>query len=116
MKGTFAFLLTLGVLLAVPPASYSGEPADRPLIGYLSTHTAWVGHYREALAEVGYVDGRNASLIWRGGDQQLDELPKLARELVNLRVRVILVDSSLSAVAAQEATIRIKPACCLPTT
>jgi putative ABC transport system substrate-binding protein len=47
------------------------------------------------------------TLIWRGGDQQLGQLPKLARELVNLRVRLILVDSSLSAFAAKEATSTI---------
>lgn len=104
MKGTFAFFFTLGAVLAVPLASHGVQSADRPLIGYLSTHTAWVSHYREALAELGYVDGQNMTLIWRGGDQQLDQLPKLARELVNLRVRLILVDSSLSAFAAKEAT------------
>ncbi len=107
MKKAFSLCVALSALLAAPPATHSEQPADRPLIGYLSTHTAWVSHYREALAKVGYVDGINASLIWRGGDEQLDELPKLARELVDLRVRVILVDSSLSAVAAQEATTTI---------
>ena len=94
-------------LLAVPLASHSDERTDSQLIGYLSTHTAWIGRYREALAEVGYVDGRNINFIWRGGDQHLDELPKLARELVNFHVRLILVDSTLSALAAKEATSAI---------
>ncbi len=107
MKKTFSLCIALVAVLVVPLASHSAQSADRPLIGYLSTHTAWVSHYREALAEVGYVDGRNASLVWRGGDEQLDELPTLARELVDRGVRVILVDSSLSAVAAQKATTTI---------
>ena len=107
MNKSLSLCVAVLALLAVPLASYGDQRTDRPLIGYLSTHTAWVSHYREALAEVGYVDGRNVSLIWRGGDQQLDELPKLARELVNLQVRLILVDSTLSALAAQEATSTI---------
>jgi putative ABC transport system substrate-binding protein len=101
----FSFCIAFLALLAVPPACDSGERADNsPRIGYLSTHTAWVSRYREALAELGYVDGQNVSLIVRGGDQQLDEIPKLARELVNLQVRLIIVDSSISAVAAKGAT------------
>src|SRR5258708_6583168 len=92
------------VLLAALPAVHGEQPVHGPLIGYHSTHTAWVDRYRDALAEVGYVDGKNASLIWRGGDDQLDNLAKLARELVNLQVRLIIVDSSLSAVAAKGAT------------
>ena len=107
MKRAFSLCIALVAALVVPLVSHSAQSADTPLIGYLSTHTAWVSHYREALAELGYVDGRNITFVWRGGDQQLDELPKLARELVDLRVRVILVDSSLSAVAAQQATTTI---------
>ena len=107
MKKAFPLFIALVVALSVPLASHSGEREDSPLIGYLSTHTAWIGRYREALAELGYVDGRNITLISRGGDQQLDELPKLARELVDLRVRLILVDSTLSALAAKEATSTI---------
>jgi len=107
MKKASSLCVALIAALVVPPVSDSAQSADSPLIGYLSTHTAWVGRYREALAEVGYVDGQNITFISRGGDQQLDELPKLARELVNLRVRLILVDSSLSAVAAKGATSTI---------
>ena len=107
MKKACSLCIALVAALVVPLASHSVQSADSPLIGYLSTHTAWVGRYREALAEVGYVDGQNVTLISRGGDQQLDELPKLARELVNLRVRLILVDSTLSALAAKEATSTI---------
>lgn len=107
MKKALSLCIALVAALVVPPASYSAQSADSPLIGYLSTHTAWVSRYREALAEVGYVDGQNITLISRGGDHQLDELPKLARELVNLRVRLILVDSTLSALAAKEATSTI---------
>ena len=107
MKKSFALCIAVVAVLVVLLTSKSAQSADNPLIGYLSTHTAWVDHFREALAELGYVDGQNMTLIWRGGDQQLDELPKLARELVNLHVRLILVDSTLSALAAKEATSAI---------
>lgn len=99
-----AFLLTLHF---GPSEAQSDEHTERPLVGYLSSHTAWVDRYKEALAEVGYVEGKNFTFVWRGGDQKLGELPKLARELVDLHVRLILVDSTLTALAAKEATSRI---------
>ena len=102
--GSSALLVLWLILSCVLQTGYGAEPSPRPLIGYLSTHTTWVDHYREALAELGYVDGKNVTLVWRGGDDQLDQLPAHARELVNLRVHLILVDSTLSARAAKGET------------
>ena len=81
--------------------------ADRPVVGYLSTHTTWVERYREALAEIGYIDGRNFTFVWRGGDNTLGDLPKVARQLVDLRVDVILTDSTTATLAAKAATTTI---------
>ena len=107
MQKAFSLCIALVAVLMASLASHGAQSADSPLIGYLTTHTAWVGRYQEALAELGYVDGRNITLIWRGGDQNFDELPKHARELVDLHVRLILVDSTLSALAAKGATSTI---------
>jgi ABC-type uncharacterized transport system substrate-binding protein len=90
-----------------PSTTPTLQRSARPLIGYLCTHDAWIERYREALAEVGYVDGRNVTLLWRGGDQHLGELSKLADELVNLRVKLILTDSTTATLAAQRATTTI---------
>jgi putative ABC transport system substrate-binding protein len=97
------FVILLGTSRLWPVA----QAADHPVIGYLSTHTAWVDKYREALAEIGYVDGRNITFVWRGGDNTLGELPKVARQLVDLRVDVILTDSTTATLAAKAATTTI---------
>ena len=102
-----SFCAFLFALLFACSEANSDEFTERPLVGYLSSHTAWVGHYKQALAEVGFVDGKNFTFVWRGGDQKLGELPKLARDLVDLHVRLILVDSTLTALAAKEATSSI---------
>ncbi|CAH1656823.1 putative ABC transport system substrate-binding protein [Hyphomicrobiales bacterium] len=58
-----------------------------PVIGYLGPETpersaSRLTAFREGLAEAGYVDGRNVSIIFRWADGQYRQLPVLAAELV----------------------------------
>jgi putative ABC transport system substrate-binding protein len=107
MSRRFVLLALLVALLGTSHVWSAAQAPDRPVIGYLCTHTAWVDRFREALAEIGYVDGRNITLVWRGGDDQLGELPKIARQLVDLRVNVIVTDSTTGTLAAKAATSTI---------
>jgi putative ABC transport system substrate-binding protein len=90
-----------------------GQQAGKiPRIGYLN-----LGNLREnapseaflqGLRELGYVDGKNIIIEYRGADRREDQLPKLAAELVRLKVDVIVALSPPAAHAARNAT-RIIP-------
>jgi putative ABC transport system substrate-binding protein len=60
---------------------------------------------REALAELGYVEGRDYVLEYRYAENMIDRLPALAAELVGLKVDLIVTSGADAPVrAAQEAT------------
>ncbi len=56
------------------------------------------------LHNLGYVEGQNLVFERRYAEGKLELLPKLAAELVKAKVDLILVDSTVSATAAQRAT------------
>jgi putative tryptophan/tyrosine transport system substrate-binding protein len=62
---------------------------------------------REGLSKAGYVEGQNVFLDFRSADGKLDLLPKLAAELVALKVDLIVALYTPCALAAQKATDRI---------
>jgi putative ABC transport system substrate-binding protein len=60
-----------------------------------------------ALRERGYVEGRNLVVERRYAEGQIDRLPGLARELVQLRVDVIVAVAAAAVRAAKDATTTI---------
>jgi putative tryptophan/tyrosine transport system substrate-binding protein len=62
---------------------------------------------REALRKSGYVEGQNLLFEFRSAEEELDRLPKLAAELVALKVDVIVAIYTPCALAAQRATREI---------
>jgi len=60
-----------------------------------------------ALRALGYDEGRNLSVQYRHAKGRLDELPQLARELIQLRVEVICTIGLAATRAAKEATTSI---------
>ena len=62
---------------------------------------------REELRKFGYVEGRNLLFELRSAEEKLDLLPRLAAELVALKVDVIVALYTPCAVAAQKATREI---------
>jgi hypothetical protein len=75
------FIAGLGSSAAWPPAARAQQQA-MSVIGYLAGGTLGLGEnekaFRNALAETGYVEGRNLSTI-DYGDVQFERLPELAR-------------------------------------
>jgi putative tryptophan/tyrosine transport system substrate-binding protein len=60
--------------------------------------------FRDALHELGYVEGKNVQLEVRWGNGEFERLPALAAELVQLKVDVIVAATSPSVLAARQAT------------
>jgi putative ABC transport system substrate-binding protein len=64
--------------------------------------------FRQALADAGYVDGRNVAIEFRWANTQLAQLRALAEDLVAHRVAVIVASGGVgAALAAKAATSTI---------
>jgi putative ABC transport system substrate-binding protein len=63
--------------------------------------------YRKRLADLGWVEGRNLAIDLRNADSRYERLPALARELVDLKVDVIVAASTPATRAAKDATATI---------
>ncbi len=100
-----------GAAVAWPLAARAQQPA-MPVIGFLSPRSATdtvglAAAFRQALNEVGYVDGRNVAIEYRWAANQVDQLPALATELVRRPVTVMAAFSSVGALAAKTTTTTI---------
>ena len=89
--------------------SQAQQPRKVPTIGYLSvlspsSDSARIGAFRQSLAELGYVDGQTVTIQPRYAEGKLNQLPKLAGELVGLDVDVIVAGGSTAIRAAKNAT------------
>jgi putative ABC transport system substrate-binding protein len=56
------------------------------------------------LRDLGYIEGENLNIEWRSAEGKLDRFPKLAAELVQQKVDIIVVTSVQGALAAKKAT------------
>jgi ABC-type uncharacterized transport system substrate-binding protein len=105
-----AFITLLGGAAAAWPLVAHAQQSGMPVIGFLSSRSAndsvrVVASFRDGLAEIGYVDGRNAAIEFRWAQGQFDRLPGLAAELVLRPVTVLAaVGGHQTPRAAQAAT------------
>jgi putative tryptophan/tyrosine transport system substrate-binding protein len=79
------FLATLGGGAACPLAAHAQQSA-MPVIGFFDPRspdalTERLRGFRQGLKETGYVEGENATILYRWAENQLDRLPALAAEL-----------------------------------
>jgi putative ABC transport system substrate-binding protein len=109
--GTFALCVML-IALGFPAEAQQTKKIAK--IGYLAASTpVAVAHlieaFRQGLREHGYLEGKGFVLELRYGDGQAERLPELARELVSLKVDVILTgtDRAIAMVKQQTQTIPI---------
>jgi putative tryptophan/tyrosine transport system substrate-binding protein len=103
------FLGVLGGAAATWPLAVRAQQPAMPVIGFLSpgsleADTSRMNAVRQGLAEIGYVEGQNAAIEYRGAQYQHDRLSALAADLVNRRVAAIIVVSASGALAAKAAT------------
>jgi putative tryptophan/tyrosine transport system substrate-binding protein len=106
---TIVVLLVTLALASVHLAD-AQQPKKVPRIGYLSqydagTESARFEPFRRALRELGYIEGQNIAIEFRGGERKLDRLTPLAAELVRLKVDIIVVPTGITYIqAAKNAT------------
>jgi putative ABC transport system substrate-binding protein len=63
--------------------------------------------FRQGLRQLGYVEGRNVVIEYRGADARIERFPSLAAELVRLDVDLIVAANTPATLAAREATAKI---------
>jgi ABC-type uncharacterized transport system substrate-binding protein len=98
-----AFITLLGGTAAWPLTARAQQKVHR--IGVLVlTDPQLMGPYREALLELGYVEGQNIHIEVRSAQGQVGQLPELAAELVRSKVDVIVASLTPAVVAARHAT------------
>jgi putative ABC transport system substrate-binding protein len=98
--------LMAGALIA--PTTTWAQSAERVRrIGWLSDTAGVRPTFREALRELGWVEGRNISFETRNTQGRRERSPELARELVVAKVDVIVAAAPIAIRAAAQATREI---------
>jgi ABC-type uncharacterized transport system substrate-binding protein len=105
-------ILALGLLAAPPPAGAqsAGKIARIGVLGLgvpPSEADLQRSPFRQALRELGWVEGNNITIEARFADGDLERLPALAAELVRLQVDLIVTSGGIVIRAAQHATSTI---------
>jgi ABC-type uncharacterized transport system substrate-binding protein len=89
------------------------QPGKIPRVGYISgTGTSsnrgpYVEALRHGLRDLGYVEGQNFVIEYRGAEGKPDRMPSLVNELVQLKVDVLVVPTVSALRAAKQATNKI---------
>src|SRR6266481_2028483 len=105
-------VLLVGLALASVHLAEAQEPKKVPRIGYLSGtsssfSSARIDALRQGLNELGYFEGKNIVIEYRYADGKADRLPALAKELVGLKLDVIVATTTASVLAAKKASATI---------
>jgi len=103
---TLLFQLFIGFVIA----HAQQQPGKIPRIGYLAgggggnNPRPSVEAFRQGLHNLGYVEGKNILVEYRYAEGNLDQLPGLLAELVQLKPDVLVVESLTGIHAAKRAT------------
>jgi putative tryptophan/tyrosine transport system substrate-binding protein len=108
-RRTIGFLITLVLSLMMPVGAEAQSPAKVPRIGVLLLNlppkpSSPRGPFEQGLHDLGYVEGQTILLEYRYAEGQIDRLPALAAELVQLSVDVIVTFGTPATRAARHAT------------
>jgi putative ABC transport system substrate-binding protein len=109
--GALAALAAYRSSLFEAQSVYAQQPTVPRHIGFLLVGFPREGNevhqFRQGLQDAGYTEGRDVIVDWRSVDDNFARLTELATELVQDKVDVIVVDSTLGAQAVKRATSTI---------
>lgn len=103
-------ILFLGLALLGPLAATADSAGKVYRLGYLTPRPlpdASANEFMEGMRKLGYVDGRNIVIEMRSANLKFDNLQRLAAELVERKVDVIVAATGTAALAAKRATSRV---------
>ena len=109
----FAILLSVALGIPTPPILAAAQPTQKVFrIGLLAAGArtpdgAPPAALREALRDLGYIEGQNVTYEARFAEAKMDRLAGLAAELVRLKVDVIVTLGGFAVLAAKQATASI---------
>ena len=104
------FIMALGgALVAWPRAGRAQQAPKVARIGYLVIGSLEspegrksLETFREALYELGYIEGQNIFIEYRAADGKIERLPALATELARLKLDLIFAGATPAGLAAQQ--------------
>lgn len=99
-----------GLLVGGALAQRAGAPRRIGVLSLLPRESdPRLEQFRHALAELGYVEGRNIEIEWRYSDDRTERLPSLVSELLEAKVEVIVAaqTSAIEAARKQTSTVPI---------
>ena len=106
------FLIGSLVVFAASRATWAQQTGKVYRIGFLgianaSSWATYIAALRRGLRELGYEEGKNLVIDYRWAEDDFDRLPKLAAELVSLKVDVIVTHGTPGSRAAKQATTTV---------
>ncbi len=110
MKRTRGLTVALFALVATASVADADEAPRLSRVGFLNPLDRSAPHFeafKQGLAELGYVEGRNVTIEARFAEGQYDRFPRLLDELVASKVDVIAVTGAVTARAAKKAVTGI---------
>ena len=107
-KNVFGFALC-ALLLAFCVSVKAQQPTKVARLGYLAAVSAAADAprfqaFRQALYELGHIEGQNIIIHHRYEERSFERLPDLAAELVRLKIDVLVAVTTNAALAAKNAT------------
>jgi ABC-type uncharacterized transport system substrate-binding protein len=105
---TFPYLFLIIAFLSVGAIAEAQQPTKIPHVGFLGP--GYLGRYdlfRQRLRELGYLEGQNIVLEPRSAEGNVDSIPTLVAELVQLKVAIIVTVGTPATIAAKRSTSTI---------
>jgi ABC-type uncharacterized transport system substrate-binding protein len=101
-------LIAMGLSFA-PLVANGQRTAEAPVVGFIATaaippNDPLVAAFRKGLVEQGYIEGESIKLEFRSAQGQVDRLPLLLQEMVQLQAKAIVVGTEPAARAAMQVT------------
>ena len=107
MKKIITNLTVCAMLFGLCLSVQAQQTKKIPRVGYLTLRPAPFEHdkiFKQQLGDLGWIEGQNLAIEYRWAAGKVDRLPVLAKELVDLKVNLIVASATPSVQATKNAT------------